>query len=520
MDYKTGLQFTRDLEPGEISPFELTYESAQTKRIDAIFTQSTWPWIDTAWALMLMKKGVTNPDHVSQLAEVIVDFWSHDKPPIDEFASVEKYAIQKLGVEIGGTLGHGRTIPPYKQMIHVRHELMKLMCLLLDLHESTLDTAERYKSTVMPGYTHIRHAQPETFGHYLLSAYDPMARIMEQVEQAYHLMSLSELGCGALSGTSLPIDRDMVAEYLGLEGVIENANDAVAYTDGYVSLVCSLGNMISIWSRVSMDLNYWSSEEFRFLSFPWFFQHPPQSKGGKGNGHSYFMPNKIDNSPYLERTRVSAAVVQGCAAEVLAQASRCPHADMVEMMCYADASQNSEPTLRSIRSLYHVLHLWVHGLPRMKVNEKRMYDCVRRGWSCASELTNHMVLNHGLSGRVAHQIVNNLVCDARERDIPADQVTKAMLDKAAEGVIDHELAMTEEELRLSLDPVNFIEVTTSRGGTSPGECQRMIDERRKSLAKARERHAKRIDDVEQSKVKMMADLKALVKQPQPVEVGK
>ncbi len=520
MDYKRGLKFNRCLEPGEISPFERAYESDWTRRIDAVFTKATWPWTDTAWALMLMKSGVIKAEYVPRLAEVIVEFWSHPQPPIDEFASVEKYAIRKLGVEIGGTLGHGRTIPPYMQMIHVRRELLKLMCLLLDLHESTLDTAQRYKATVMPGYTHIRHAQPETFGHYLLSAYDPMARIMKQVEQSYHYMSLSELGCGALAGTSLPIDRDLVAEYLGLEGVIENTNDAVAYTDGYVSMVCALANMISIWSRVSLDLNYWSSEEFGFLSFPWFYQHPPQSKGGKGNSHSYFMPNKVDNSPYLERTRVSAAVLQGCAAEVLGQACRAPQADMVEMMSFADPSQNADPCLRSIRSLYHVLHLWVHGLPRMKINEARMLQCVRRGWSCASELTNRIVIDHGVSARVAHQIVNNLVCTAREQGVAADQVTKAMLTKAAEDVLGHDLPISEQELRQALDPVNFINVTTSRGGTSPVECQRMIDERREQLAESRRRHEARIVKLEQSKAMMLADLKSLTRPREAAIINK
>ncbi len=510
MDYRQGLKFTRDLQPGEISPFEKEYDSVETRRIDAVFSRHNCPWIDTAWAVMLMKQGIIRREWIPLLAQTLHAFWQHDEPPIDLFASVEKYAIEKHGVEVAGSLGHGRTIPPYMLMIHVRRELMKLMCLLYDLHESTLDIAERYKATVMPGYTHIRQAQPETFGHYLLSAYDPMARIMGQIEHAYHLMSLSELGCGALAGTSLPIDRDMVAGYLGLEGVIENSNDAVAYTDGYVTLVTTLANLATVWSRVALDLNYWSSEEYRFLSFPWFYQHPPQKEGGKGNAHSYFMPNKVDNSPYLERTRVAVAVLQGCAAEVLGQASRAPQADMVEMMSFR------EPSERAIHALYRVLHLWVHGLPRMKVNEQRMLECVKRGWSCASELTNRMVLDHGLSARVAHQIANNLVSAAREKGIPADQVTKAILTKAATGVLDTDLPMSEAELRRALDPMHFIEVTTSRGGTSPAECQRMIDERRRALAAARKRHEARITGIEQSKARMLADLKSLATEPEAV----
>jgi len=375
--------------------------------------------------------------------------------------------------------------------------------MLHELQKVTLDTAERYKATVMPGYTHIRHAQPETFGHYLLSVYDPMERVMHQVELGYRYMSLCELGCGALAGTSLPIDRDMVAEYLGMEDIVENANDAVAYTDGYVTLVAALANLVSVWSRIAMDLNYWSGAEYGFLHFPWFVQHAPQSKGGKGKGHSYFMPNKVDNSPHLERTRALASKLQGCLMEVVSQASRAPHADVVEMMSVG------EPTLRAIQNTNIALGVWIHALPRMTIFEQRMLEVARHGFSCASELSNGLVLEHELSARVAHEIINEMVIAARERNMGANEVTVDMLEEAAQNVIGRKVGMSQQKLREALDPVHFVQVTNSRGGTSPTECQRMIDERRRTLSEARSRHEKRIEKVEKAKAKMLADLKAL-----------
>jgi len=489
--------------PGKPCDMPMEYATDQTARIDAVFTEHVFPWMDTAWALMLIKQGVVAKEHLPQVTAAMVKFWDQAEPPDLEFAGIEKFAIAECGIDVGGTLGHGRTIPPYMQMITVRRDLLKLICMLHDLQDALLTAAKRYRDTVMPGYTHIRHAQPETFGHYLLSAYDPMARIMEQIEGGYHLMSLSELGCGALAGTSLPIDRDMVVDYLGLEGIIENSNDAVAYTDGYVTLVAALANLMSVWSRVALDFNYWSSEEFRFLSFPWFVYHPPQSLGGKGKGHSYFMPNKVDNSPYLERARISAAMLQGCLMEVVSQSARSPHGDVVEMMMVG------EPTLRAITKTDEILRKWVHALPRMTVYENRMLECVSRGYSCASELSNQLVLKHGLSGRVAHQIVNELVIAARDTNTPANEITVDMLNKAAKSVINRDLKMTQEALTQALDPVNFIKVTTSRGGTSPDECQRMIEERTKALTKARNRHEERIKKIETAKAKMLKDMKEL-----------
>ncbi len=122
-----------------------------------------------------------------------------------------------------------------------------------------METADKYKDAVMPGYTHLRHAQPTTLGHYLMSIYDPLWRCLEDLEQHYYEMSLVELGCGALAGTSWDIDREMFGYYTGAEGIIENTNDAVSYSDGYLNLVATLANIMGVLSRMGEDLDYWST---------------------------------------------------------------------------------------------------------------------------------------------------------------------------------------------------------------------------------------------------------------------
>jgi len=164
--------------------------------------------------------------------------WAEALPgAIDEGAwlhsfRVDKYFMKELGEKSGGKILMARTVPPARQVLEVRHQLAKQICRIYELQTVMLDLAEKHSATIMPGYTHFRHAQPTTFGHYILSVSDAIERSMKTVERGYHLMSLNEMGCGALAGTSWPIDRDLVSQYLGMEGLIENTNDAVSYADG------------------------------------------------------------------------------------------------------------------------------------------------------------------------------------------------------------------------------------------------------------------------------------------------
>jgi len=179
-------------------------------------------------------------------------------------------------------------------------------------------------------------------------------------------MSLNELGCGALAGTSLPIDRDMVSEYLGLEGLIENTNDAVAYTDGFVLLVASLANIMSVVSRMALDLNIWSTMEYGFLELE---ARPPKNprpieKGGIGRSTSFFMPNKagkgLNISPF-ERTRVGAAQVAGLLTEAVAMGIRTAHGDMHEMLHMIDSAG------RAIDVTHEYMHVYLALFPRISV---------------------------------------------------------------------------------------------------------------------------------------------------------
>jgi argininosuccinate lyase len=463
------------------------------ERLDAIHATGYMNWITASWAMMFIKQGILPKDRSSDVAKVLLEM--RENPISVDEAGPHMYRgdahfIRTLGDEVGGSVMMARTQPSMRQTLEVRHRLLKQMCRIYDLVEATLDRAEEQANTVMPGYTHFRHAQPTTFGHYLLSVADAISRSTESLEHACHLMSLNEMGCGALAGTSWPIDRDLVGEYLGTDGLIENANDAVCFTDGYLSTVAGLTNITNIASRIALDLSYWSGVEYGFLDI-----------GGR-RGLSFMMPQKEGNPNSMEIVRQQAGHMLGHLTGVAAAGLRAPHGDVFEMLTL------SKPALAALDAAETCTTELTNEIRKMTVHEDRMLGLIRESYLAATELANQMVRDHDMGYRVAHDIVHTFVVESQNRGIPATKADIKLLEKITQDVTGRQLGMTEQRLRELLDPEHFIDVTNSRGGVSRGEIARMLHDRRQKLDEARARHLRRIEKLEAGQRRLVADLQA------------
>jgi argininosuccinate lyase len=364
------------------------------------------------------------------------------------------------------------------------------MCQIYDLQLAMLNLAEQHATTIMPGYTHERHAQPTTFGHYILSGFDAVQRSTATLEDGYHLMSLNEMGCGALAGTSWPIDRDLVSEYLGMEGLIENANDAVGYADGYLVVVTGLANVCNALSRMALEMKFWSGVEYGFLEMGF-------------HGASFMMPQKSTNPNSLEIIGLYAGQVIGHLTSVAIAGLREPHGDTIGMLHLMD------PTLAALEAAEKPVTLMQREMQTLKVHPERMLAVIRESYIASTELANQIVRDHGFGYRTAHDIVKQFVLASETEKIPATEARASLLDEAAEKAVGKKLGMTDARLRELLDPAHFIKVTNSKGGVAPKEVARMIADRREKLTEARARHMKRIETLEQAQQKMLSDLREL-----------
>ncbi|MGI5818236.1 MAG: lyase family protein [Armatimonadota bacterium] len=461
-------------------------------RIDRIHDVGCSDWLTAAWIAMLLRQGIVPEEHASDVARVTLEMLDDDIVTWREgyFYRRQEWLIERLGEEAGGSLMVGRTVPPGEQMLQVRWQLMKCVCQILDMQDALLDAAEEYADAIMPGYTHTRHAQPTTFGHYLLSVLDAVVRSAEIVDSGYHYMNLNEMGAGALAGTSFPIDRDLVSRYLGMDGLIENANDAVSYTDGYLVVVCGLVNVANAVSRMATDLAYWSGDEFGFLEMG-------------THGVSFMMPQKTTNPNSLERVRLYSGQMIGALTSVAVAGLREPQADTHAMLHLEDA------TLQAIELAGRVFPEVTKEMQRMEVDRERMRAVVEDSYIASTELANQFVREYGVDYRTGHEIIKRFVRASEGAGVPASQARAEMLEEVAEEVLGRRLGITDERLRELLDPAHFIEVTDSKGGVAPAEMARMIADRQERLETARNRHLARIETLEQAQARMVADLQTV-----------
>ncbi|MCE5178431.1 MAG: hypothetical protein LLF81_04715 [Porphyromonadaceae bacterium] len=478
-------------------PWELNslrpYKNYLTALVDRINTKDYTAWINTAWAVMEMKTGIVPEDKIAPLAGALLKYWENPEENYKNGA-LEAFVFKECGDEVANYLRIARTEPSMKQQMQVRPKLTNLIIEMDDFLQILLELADRSKDVIMPGYTHIRHAQPTTFGHYILSVYDPIWRSMKTLEDGYNAMSKNELGCGALAGTSWPIDRDMVSRYLACDGLIENTNDAVAHTDEYVVLVAGLSNISAVLSRMGADLDYWSGREYNFIDF----------EIGAG---SFMMPNKRSNQTYFESTYINSARMVGVLTEAATMGIRLPHGDM-----NAQAYNMALPALEAIGIINSTVNQLLYHFPGMTLKKDVMLAATREGGSTSTELANEISRRFKIDPRTGHHIVNRFIHLQEDKKRTLTDYTEADIEvfqMAAKEVLGHELDLSQADLSKLLDPVHFVEVTNSKGGVAPSEVSRMIADRWVQLDAARQRHTDLIKNEESAQQQMLADLEKL-----------
>ncbi|MGH7043195.1 MAG: argininosuccinate lyase, partial [Acetobacteraceae bacterium] len=316
----------------------------------------------------------------------------------DMYSYVERHLIRTLGPETGGRLHTGRS----RNDLHVTTWRMTLRGLLGEaltalacLRRVVLDQARRYAGTVMPGYTHAQHAQPVTLGYYLLAFADALARDFARLRAAYDRTDCCPLGAGALATTAFPLDRAFTAEALGFARVMEVAYDAVSSRDDAQEAVAACAVLTTGLSRLAVDLQAWSTYEYRFIEL-----------GDQHCAVSSIMPQK-KNPAALEHIKATAAMVAGALTAVLAASKNTAFADVSD-----GVTAGNEPAIDAAVRTRRILVLTADVLGAITVFPERMAEFAATGYGTATELADVIVRETGLSFRMAHNIVAVVVAEA------------------------------------------------------------------------------------------------------------
>ncbi|MEL6786131.1 MAG: argininosuccinate lyase [Cyanobacteria bacterium J06607_15] len=186
----------------------------------------------------------------------------------DVHFAVERRLIEIVG-DVGKKLHTGRSRNDQVGTdirLYLRAEIRAIQQHLRQFQTALLNHSQQHVETLIPGYTHLQRAQPISLAHHLLAYFQMIQRDWERLEDVYQRTNISPLGCGALAGTTFPIDRHYTAELLGFERVYENSLDGVSDRDFAIEFLCAASLIMVHLSRLSEEMILWASQEFSFIT--------------------------------------------------------------------------------------------------------------------------------------------------------------------------------------------------------------------------------------------------------------
>ena len=315
-------------------------------------------------------------------------------------------------------------------------ETVKNIDLLID---SLITIAKDNGDTVMPGFTHMQHAQPVTLAQHMLAHAFKLSRDAQRFLDAFERLNLCPLGSAALAGTTYPIDREMTARSLGFKGPTFNSMDSVSDRD-FVTELAFCASLTSIHlSSMSEELVLWSSQEFGFIEM-----------ADKYTTGSSIMPQK-KNPDIAELIRGRSGAINGSLVTMLMMIKGLP------LSYNRDLQEDKKPVMESLDSLNSCLTMMSKVISTMKVRSDVMLSKVTSGFINATDLADYLVTK-GVPFREAHGIVGASVRYCIDNGKKLDDLSVEEFNKFSPLITD--------DVYQFIDVRNCVERRSSFGGTS------------------------------------------------------
>lgn len=446
-----------------------SFREAQTYLFDLMMAANR------AHVAMLTAQGILSTENGAALLRALVQVKAEGvearqyEPGVEDlFFSVENRLVALVGPEVGGNLQIARSrndLGAALARMTLRGLWLGVIEPLHDLRSALLHFARRHVETVMPGYTHTQPAQPTTMAHYAAAVLSFLARDAGRLQAAYASTNRSPLGAAAFTTTGFPIDRALTAEWLGFDSLMENSHDAIGAADYMTEAMSALITLALSLSRVTRDLLFWTTQEAAAIHIHDSFIQI-----------SSIMPQKR-NPVVLEHLRARLGRLVGQAQTVLTMTHNVPYGDTQDI-----EDEIYEPLFGACETAADILSLYTAVFQTLEVNREHLAARAAAGFTTATELADTLARDVGLPFRTAHRVVSKLVQTAVSQGLTPDDVTPALLDRAAETVIGRPLALSEEVVRQALDPVHFVAVRTQPGGPAPATMRAWLDRAEQAVA--------------------------------------
>ncbi|MBN1134548.1 MAG: argininosuccinate lyase [Methanosarcinaceae archaeon] len=419
--------------------------------------------VDLAHTVMLKEQGIIKSNDCSDILEGLLaikemGIENLDHTYEDIHISLESKLIDLVGENVGGRMHSGRSrndeVATCIRFV-LRDEMLGIMDDLLKLRKTLLKTAGENVETIMPGFTHLQHAQPTTLAHHLLAHADALSRDFKRAADAFSRVNLSPLGAAAFASTGFSIERTRTCEFLGFDGLVENSMDAVSSRDFLIESAGVFANIMVNLSRMAEESVIWSTSEFNFIELNDIYAST-----------SSIMPQK-KNPDTAELIRGKSGSVIGSLMSILSICKALP-------LSYNRDLQEATPNIwLSVETTRAAIRMMEGMIKTMKVNSDVMASQSVNGFTTATELADTLVRSTGIPFRTAHQIVGVL---ARGSGEP----TLGEIDAVAYNVIGESLSargLTEEKVCEALDAKSNIKKRVVPGGPAPEEVKRSLKNR-------------------------------------------
>jgi argininosuccinate lyase len=336
----------------------------------------------------------------------------------------------------------------------LKNEILETAALLRGVRAALVSLAKAHTGTLMPGYTHLQHAQPVSFGFHMLAWYQMFTRDADRLWDVYKRADALPLGSGALAGVSYETDRRLTADLLGFPEVTANAMDAVSDRDFAVEFISAAALCMMHLSRCCEELVLWSAQEFGFVTMDDAF-----STG------SSIMPQK-KNPDMAELIRGKTGRVYGDLMAILTVMKGLP------LAYNKDMQEDKEPLFDAAATLSGCLTAFTGIITTMTVNAGAMAEAAKQGFMNATDAADYLVAK-GVPFREAHEVIGKLVAYCVEKGIALEDVGLPLLQQISPAF--------EEDFFERIGLLACMNQKRSYGGTSEARVKEQISAAEKAL---------------------------------------
>ncbi|MFJ5670180.1 argininosuccinate lyase [Bacillus safensis] len=374
----------------------------------------------------------------------------------DIHLNLEKMLIDEIG-PLGGKLHTARSRNDQvatDMHLYLNNQVEHIIELISSFQTVLVEKAEQHVETIFPGYTHLQRAQPISFAHHMLAYFWMLERDKARFQDSLKRINVSPLGCGALAGTTFPIDREYTAEQLGFDHIYENSLDGVSDRDFILEFLSNSSLVMMHLSRFCEEIILWCSQEFKFIELD-----DTYATG------SSMMPQK-KNPDMAELIRGKTGRVYGNLMGLLTIMKGLP------LTYNKDLQEDKEGMFDTVKTIAGSLQIFTGMIQTMTVNEDVMKKATKEDFSNATEVADYLA-KKGMPFREAHEIVGKLVYTCIQKGIYLSDLPFETFTEASD--------LFEQDIYTVLDPYVAVEKRTSAGGTGFKQIQLALEKAKACL---------------------------------------